>query len=607
MFVYDYVEIQMSLEEIFLRGISLFGIIQFETGKTFGRDGKKLFYPVHAMPYIYYDISGKKCKLDIPSCKIALDPFKLKHGRYVKDKFIEFRFGNKPEELDGRIKCKLIETFGSTNDVLAAERFYYRYRINTQKSVFQYIKKFDINTLRESKNNAIKLLELDVIANGPTINSRIENELDPINNNCYTIDPIGCKDIDDAIGICSSKDNASNILTIAITNIPYYLHNLGIDNDIINEICKNLDNESILTTSVYMTNVTNMMPINFIKEVGSLFEGNNCCLCVEIRIPEEKKLEKIAWRIRPKVINVIKNLSYNEIDRDEVDQNIIKTYEKIKDTCKYLYDKIKIAKEFKPKSIENSHEVVAYCMSLMNCIGACGKLIGDEDDIKKCYNGFNCSETNLGDKLIYRCIEKDKVSDYTEEDTPLYDKISHILEGKKGRYLVKKDSMVLKDKLNIVHMTSPLRRLVDFCNIERFNQVYGISALFESGSIITDLLDEVLDDRCINFINQQNSTANKLSREASLMTYMNEVENKQKSFDGEDWMYGIVLGFEGKSTLKVYVVELGQIVTASSKYVAESISLEPLSEVKGYLIKHPKRNLISYKYIFCIVGNEIEM
>lgn len=115
----------------------------------------------------------------------------------------------------------------------------------------------------------------------------------------FSIDPQGCKDIDDAISFHSQPDYIE--IGVHITDVSYYINDLE-------HLLKNL------TTSVYcLHKQINMIPDIYATDICSLLE-NTYRKCVSIVYRFSHNYELLDFDIKLTNVYIIKNLSYDQAE-----------------------------------------------------------------------------------------------------------------------------------------------------------------------------------------------------------------------------------------------------------------------------------------------------
>ena len=147
------------------------------------------------------------------------------------------------DEVKQRPVVTLVETLGDVDDVSAFNA--YRVHYSGLKTSSSWRKELTQTATDMAVGNG-------VCAGEPT--------------DVFTIDPEGCKDMDDAVGIVKVTDTQYKI-TIAITHVPSFLASSKLSSEC---LIKSLENTCSLYTS---TRVINMMPKQFAEGICSLVEN----------------------------------------------------------------------------------------------------------------------------------------------------------------------------------------------------------------------------------------------------------------------------------------------------------------------------------------------
>jgi exoribonuclease R len=215
-----------------------------------------------------------------------------------------------------------------------------------------------------------------------------------------------------------------------------------------------------------------------------------------------KNNEIIEVKFGNSFIKVIKNYTYEE-------ESLIKDekYKQLFDTTKKLSKKFKYV-----NSVKNSHEVVCYLMILMNY-----------------YCATEMLKYNTG---IFRStiVKKDYfVPDTIPEEAAKFIKIWNSSAGQyvNGAELSIKRHDVL-DLEAYIHITSPIRRLVDLLNIIQLQKSMGIITLSENAYNFYDKWLKELD-----YINTTMRSIRKVQCDCNLLNLCVNNENiMEKEYDG---------------------------------------------------------------------------
>jgi len=153
----------------------------------------------------------------------------------------------------------------------------------------------------------------------------------------FTIDPFGCKDIDDAL----SYDNKNNKIGIHIADVNYTIKNLKLDYN--------------KYSSIYAPHKTiNMLPNELSFNLCSLLENT-----VKPVISCWLDLNNYTFEFKREFIRISKNFSYDEINEDLIKNNMFinKLFE---------HSKLINSKELYVDEVKSSHEMVEIYMIFLN-------------------------------------------------------------------------------------------------------------------------------------------------------------------------------------------------------------------------------------------------
>jgi exoribonuclease R len=254
----------------------------------------------------------------------------------------------------------------------------------------------------------------------------------------FTIDPENSKDFDDGVSILSLPDNITQ-LSIYISNVPIILQSLGL-----------LKYMSEKISTIYLPNRNcTMLPDLLCNNLCSLKENIvRIAFVMDLFI---KNNEIIDIKYVNALIKVNKNYRYEENNLKQ-DVNYQKLFQLI----------IKLNEKNHYTIINDSHDVVTYLMILMNYHCA-NKLL----------------EHNTG--IFRNTILKDKKEQEIPSDLPMETyKFMKDWGTVVGQYI--DGSFVTNNTLRhntlqlnaYIHITSPIRRLVDLLNMFKFQEVFNM-------------------------------------------------------------------------------------------------------------------------------------
>lgn len=385
------------------------GILILNNKKTYGKKGISFYY---------------KC---IPNNKYLpeiLIPYKVKYSfsKNIQNKYILFKIEKWEEKHPiGTI----VEVLGNVN-ILDC---FYEYQLYC-KNIHHSIKTF-------------KKISAKKIKSSPNIINSIYKKYalsDRTNDVIYTIDPYDCTDFDDAISLKENKN--TYIISIHIANVSIILDTLDI-----------WDNFSDRISTIYLPNKKiPMLPRILSDNICSLIQ-NKKRIAFTINITINKETNTIIdYYFENTIIKVRHNFVY--------DSNELICFEEYTK----LFKKIKALQKTYPftKEMNNSHDLIEYLMILMNHYSA----------KKMTYYKNGIYRTN---KLIKKEVNNDITNNITNTSTQQLipkeiDHFIHIWKNKGCHYSnYNNDLTQLKHSLlnlnGYIHITSPIRRIVDLLNM----------------------------------------------------------------------------------------------------------------------------------------------
>ena len=280
----------------------------------------------------------------------------------------------------------------------------------------------------------------------------------------FTIDPEKGLDYDDAFSIKEIFTEASSSQTKKHTCLSIYIANVSIWLDILNL----WTTFSKRISTIYLPDKKRpMLPTILSDCLCSLQQGcPRVAFVMDIIVDEHGVITDITWSNC--IIKISKNYVYEHSTLLELPD-----YNLLVQTCK------KMTKHYKYiKTIKDSHDVVAYLMVLMN---------------HHCAQKLLVKNTGIFRSSIMQQKMSDTIFDITEYCN--YDNIPEdvgkfikIWNSSSSQYLDiskvnKAYAHELMDLDAYIHITSPIRRLVDLLNIIRFQEVYGLIKLTNGSNI----------------------------------------------------------------------------------------------------------------------------
>ncbi len=308
----------------------------------------------------------------------------------------------------------------------------------------------------------------------------------------FTIDPETSLDYDDGFSIRKINDNET-MLSIYIANVTIWMDTFNLWSSFSQRI-----------STIYLPDRKRPMLPTILSDCLCSLQATNrrFAFVIDIILDSNANIKSIKYTNA--LIKVFKNFAYEEqsllLDAD---------YNFLLNTTKQMSKKYKYI-----NNVRDSHEVVCYLMILMNYHCA--------QDFLKSQNGIFRStiikpEITLPDNL------PDDVNNFIKmwnSSSAQYIDISFV-EGINTRH----DSL---DMDAYIHITSPIRRLVDLLNIIKFQQNHNLITLSEDSIVFYDKWIGQID-----YINTTMRAIRKVQNDCSLLNAChNNPETLEKKYDG---------------------------------------------------------------------------
>jgi exoribonuclease R len=410
-FTYNTNNITITKSDI-RNGISIPGVLLLENNKTFGRtkNKKRLLY---------------KCIPDDKHLPIFLIPYEIEiqFSKVYKNKYVLFKFENWDNKHPNGI---LVNTIGNVDNL----DVFYEYQL--------YCKNINISLANFTKKTReqiqIKKQEEEYIHQ--ILHNKNFNICDRRSiQNIFTIDPNGSNDFDDAISIEYLKKVNQYKISVYISNVYVWL-----------EI---LDLWKYMTASVSTIYLPNrrkpMLPVILSDNLCSLKEGDTrFAFCMDMIFDGGSFVLK-SIEYNNVAIIVKKNYKYDEEDLIHTND-----YSLLLSITKKL-----------DKSIVDSHDVVAFWMIKMNT--ECGNYMANQKiGIFRLTNYIN----EFNDEISISHLENNT------------QRIIKSWSNSIGQYVIYDDGSLLEHEImktvNYIHITSPIRRLIDVLNQMWISKSLGI-------------------------------------------------------------------------------------------------------------------------------------
>ena len=438
------------------------GVLVLQGNKTYGKFKNKYYY---------------RCIPDDKRLPEFLIPYKVnvqfrKHqiNKYVVFKFISW----KKKHPVGSLQI----TLGDVNKLSS----FYEYQMYCN-SLYA-----SIANLKSQTKKMLKLHTEEYYMNLIVEKNKIEDRQDW---EIITIDSVGSKDLDDAIGY-KKIDELTSMVSIYISNVVFWFDVLDLWSSFNNRIA-----------TIYLPDRKRpMLPTRISDDISSLLENQKrFAFTIDIIVNRETG-DILSYSYCNTLIKVTKNLRHKS---HELDRNVM------------YYDLRTIAQKMNKKkiyldSLMNSHELVSYFMILMNYLTA-KKMV----EYKKGLYRF--TRTNV----------EYNVPDGTPKDIGRFLKIWHSMGGKYCKFNEDNTHEMLNLE-SYLHITSPNRRLVDLLNMIIFQELMGIVKFTEKSE---NFYNKWSTDESIEYINDTMKSIRKVQSNCKLLNICyNDPRLTKKKIEG---------------------------------------------------------------------------
>ena len=469
---------------------SIPGILVLKGNKTYGRMKDKFLY---------------KCIPDDRRFPEFLMPYNVKLGfsKNIDNKYIVFKYNN----WDGKHPQGTVVSVLGDVDVLSN---FYEYQLYC-KSLYASIQEFN----KVVSNKLKKKTAPEFISSMISKYNLTDRSQEPV----YSIDSKETTDYDDAFSIIDLGNNCYKI-SIYISNVPLWMEELDLWNSFSERI-----------STIYLPDRKRpMMPLALSNCVCSLCETEiRLAFGIDITIKDN---EIIGYCLDNSYIKVYKNHVYEskELKKDANYKLMFKVVTELSKDYKYL------------KKINDSHDMVAYLMILMNYYTS--------RDMVKYNNG------------IYRSVSFNK--DYKIDDT-LPDNVNNFLKiwnsscGQYDLYDERKCHEML-DLESYIHCTSPIRRLVDLLNMAKLQKNMKMVNYGENFSQFYDKWTSRLE-----YINTTMRAIRKIQTDCSLLHLCStDSEVLETEYDG--YVFDKIIRNDGLYQYIVYLEKLKSVSRITSRF-----------------------------------------
>ena len=491
--------------------------------KTYGRDNK---YNKSSNKLLY------KCIPDDNRLPSFLVPYEIKSmgfSKVFKNLYVTINYR---EWNDKHPIAKLDNVIGPVDII----NNFYEYQLYC-KCLNSSIQKFQKDAFKSLESKSYDEILETIIKKYPNIQDRTDNNVWHI----ITIDPANSVDFDDGISIIE-LENGVKQLSIYISNVTIWLDVLNLWNSFSRRI-----------STIYLSDKKRtMLPAILSDRLCSLQENiKRVAFVMDIFIKEQTIID---IKYCNAIIQVSKNYIYEDrqLLADKKYYIILELVQKLSIKYKYI------------NNVRNSYELVCYLMTLMNFY--CAK------ELIKHNTGI--FRTTIIKKQFY-------VPNSVPEDVSKFIKIWNSTSGQyiDGSKIADFHHNLL-DLDAYIHITSPIRRLVDILNMIQFQTSYGIITLSENA---TNFYSNWLNE--LEYINITMRSIRKVQSDCSLLDLCNNDSNIiEKEYDG--YLFDKIYRNDG---LYQYVVFLPELKLSSRIYIRDNFDNFLNKKFKLYLFNDEER------------------
>jgi exoribonuclease R len=459
---------------------SLAAVLILNNNKTYGKHKDKLLY---------------KCIPDdnrIPPFLVPYDNKNIGFSKLFSNLYITIRF----TEWNGKHpQAQIVQIIGPVDNL---ENFY-EYQLYC-KTLNNSINKFNKDT-----NNVLKKKTKD--CNNEQIIKEIwqhypelEDRTDSNEWSIFSIDPVNSVDFDDAFSIKSNKNTSNQDVNEILVSI--YISNVAIWMDFLNL----WESFSKRIATIYLPDKKRpMLPFILSDCLCSLQENKlRIAFVLDIIIHKDTN-EILTMNYTNAIIKVKKNYIYeeNELIKDNNYQELFNLVKQLGKKNKYI------------NKMEDSHDLVSYLMILMNVY--CAK------DLIKYNNGIFRSTS-----ILHPVNIPDNLPDDISKFLHVWNSFSgHYIDLSKNEHSSQTRHHILEMDA-YVHITSPIRRLVDLLNLIQFQKNHSLITFSEKAYLFYEKwLNEM------EYINISMRSIRKIQNDCQLLSLcIHEPSKLEKEYEG---------------------------------------------------------------------------
>ena len=452
-----------------------------------------------------------KCIPDDKRLPIFLIPYKLRLGfnKNIKNKYVVFEFRNWE---DKHPRGSLTQTIG---DVNILENFYeYQLYCKSLYASIQNITKKTMKKLKEKTQDEY----IEMIRQNSDLQDYRETR------NIFSIDPQHSKDFDDAFDIEKLDDGFR--ISVYISNVSFWMDAMDLWDSFSNRI-----------STIYLPDRKRPMLPTVLSDALCSLTQNDIRFALELAlIIKEGKI--VEYTFNNSVIRLKKNLRY-----DTKEQEGYGDYKILLEQIKFMNRQKKYM-----DSIDTSHDVVAYLMINMNYLSA--------KELIKVKSGIFRS-AKFSDKFV--------PPEEIPSDVKKFLKNWNSMGGKYSKEFGDHDMLELDA---YVHITSPIRRLVDLLNIITLQDKLG---LYKMSDKAKEFYERWTSDSSIEYINTTMRSIRKVQNDCSLLKIcMEDLKVLEKTYDG--YIFDKMTRNDSLYQYMVYLPEINMVNRFTSRHNKKNLS-----------------------------------
>ena len=510
-------------------------VLIISDNKTYGRENKLIESKTRGKT------NGRlmyKCIPDDTRIPIFLVPYEIKQMGFSKvfnNIYVTIHY---KEWTDKHPHANISQSIGPV-DILDN---FYEYQLYC-KSLNTSIQKFNKSASKAIKSKA----ELhdsfitSVCKQHPQIEDRTEWKT-------FTVDPATSLDFDDGFSIRKLENNQT-LLSIYIANVTIWMDSLNLWSSFSQRI-----------STIYLPDRKRPMLPTILSDCLCSLQQKSRRFSFVIDILLDKDINIISIKYSNCLIKVFKNFAYEErLLLEDTDYNfLLETTRLMSRKYKYI------------NNVRNSHDVVCYLMIFMNYHSA--------QELLKSNNG------------IFRSTIIKKQMSLPSELPDDVNQFIKIWNSACGQYVdlniipdedkVKLTKHELLEMDAYVHITSPIRRLVDLLNIIKFQQNHGLISLSDDANEFYNKWIQQLD-----YINVTMRSIRKVQNDCNLLDLCyNKPETLDKTYEG--FCFDKLVRNDG---LYQFIVFLPELRIASRITVRENLENYDKRQYKLFLFSDEEK------------------